>query len=315
MRKHCDGPNPHLFLHPNEYGEDYVCPGLRDFSEEEILILEKRDFETRIFISNMVVEGTAVWLRTHFSENHIHKTRFNVIRDLFKATHATKNFTAAKAALAELLTMTIEVEKSAYHSFAITMASAMSNMGANTSFELNRAIVAQEEDLPLARMKLCLIMHIVFTKISTADFVLDNEGSNIFRLVHCNTVVNEEEHAKRFLPWFSFLLQVCLTAYVITQNLIDGIAFIPGSGTTSQSVEEDGAANTFWQNLPLAIITLGYSGLVAYPSIVEIDDAFKIYGRIGPVQLLDFFVNAILPSVLLVSGFLVSICSSNYMYL
>ena len=301
---YCHDQKPHIFLHPYDYGVSAVSPGIRDYTADELDALAKRDFETRIFITNRTFEGGSVWLRTHFTDNHIHTTMlFNVVRDYFKATHALKNFTAAKSALSEMMTTLMETDKAEYYSFAITMASALSEMGSNTSFEISDALVKNKVDIELARMKLCLMMHIVFTKAETSDFLNDGDGSNIFRLVHAQTVVSKKDKVLFLLPWFSFLLQICLTGYVILQNAMDGIAFLPGN-------QDDGLL--FWWNIPLAIATLVYSTIVALPGVREINDAYKIYGRLGPIQMIDFIVNSIVPFVLLVSGFLVSFSFLNF---
>jgi hypothetical protein len=299
IETYCHDQKPHIFLHPHDYGISAVSPGIRDYTTDELDALAKRDFETRIFITNRTFEGDSVWLRSHFTDNHVYTTTFNVVRDYFKATHALKNYTAAKSALSEMITTCMESDKAKYYSFAITMASALSEMAGNTSFEISDALVKDEDDMELARMKLCLMMHVIFTKAETSEFLNDGDGSNIFRLVHAQTVVTKRDKMLFLLPWFSFLLQICLTGYVILQNAMEGIAFLPGN--------QDADAITFWYNLPLAITTLVYSGIVAHPGIMEINSAYKIYGRIGPIQMIDFIINSIVPFVLLVSGFLVSL--------
>jgi len=289
----CNDKQPFVFLHPTHYGKTAVSPGLRDYTEDELLALEKRDFETRIFITGRIFDGDSVWLRTHFTDNHCHKSVFRVVRDYFKAAHATKNRTAAKSALSELLTMCMEGAKSDYYSFAVTVASGLSNMAENTSFEINRNMVKDKADLPIARRRLCLLMHVIFSKISSSNFLCDEEGSNIYRVVYCRTKYSNMKSI-RVIPLFSFLLQVCLTGFVILENLTEGI--------------------TDWRaaNIPLALLTFFYSSLVAWPSITESPDAFKVYKRIGPIQLIDFVVNTILPVVLLVSGFFVILNSNSY---
>jgi hypothetical protein len=296
----CHDQKPHIFLHPDKYGDNAASPGLRDYNADELEALKKRDFETRLFLTAVAIKGQSVWLRTRFSDNHIHNSIFNVVRDYFKAVHATKNFTAAKSILSEALTMCMEMDKCNYHSFAISIASGLSNMGQNTSFQIHKAMVGDGEDIELARRKFCLIMHIIFDKIGTYEF-LNGDGSNIYRMVHCNTTTTKERGGL-CIPYFSFLLQICLTVYVILENVANFKEYQPGQGLIGRTA-------------PLAFLTFAYSVLVAYPGVIEIKDAFRVYGRIGPIQMLDFIVNSILPFVLLVAGFFVSIvvfCASQF---
>lgn len=287
IQRDCHDQKSHIFLHPFDYGSSHVSLGKRNYTEDEVHALKERDFETRIFITNKAFDGSSVWLRTHFSDNHVYHSKLNAVRDYFKATHH-KSFTAAKSALSELLTMSVDMPKSSYYSFAVTMASALSEMGKNTSFETDESFVENKDDIELARMKLCLLMHLVFSKMKKSTFLQDDDGSNIFRLIHCRTSVEKKDKHFLLLPWFSFLLQCCLTGYVIFQNVNDGISFSPSY-------------------IPLAIITFVYSSVVAYPGITEIPKAFEVYNRrVGPIQMIDFIVNGILPHVLLISGFLVS---------
>ena len=325
-----------MFLHPHEYGFDPVSPGGRDYSEEELLALQKRDFETRMFMSNATAMGDCVWLRTHFSDNHVHQTVFNVVRDLFKASYATKNYTAAKSSLAEMLTMCIETDKANYYTFATTMASALSEMGGNMEFEITNAILEDENDLELARMKVCLMMHIIFKKVQIYNFVAD--GSNIYRLVHCSTSVSKENQSIKVLPWFSFLLQILLTVYVFVQNVVELIEFTavesedPGAmdnstrtleafrlltagASKSGGDSDDDDSRGIWMNIPLAVVTLIYSSMIAYPSVVQYSDAFIVYNRRNVYQVLDFIINTVLPFPLLFSGFVVSDMVDTHVYI
>jgi hypothetical protein len=294
--KFCQDQKPPVFLHPFDYGENSVSPGLRNYTEKELEALSQRDFETRLFITNKTFMGDSVWLRTHFSDNHIHETKFNKIRDYIKAMYATKNYTAAKAVLAELLTMCMEMDKSSYHSFAITVASGLSNMGANTTFEYSSSNSPDS-----TRRGLCLLMHFIFDKMSTSNF-LQNEGSNIYRLVHCSTSTSRKNKYELTIPLFSFLLQICLTVFVLLENYTAFQKFRDG--------EDPHGENDIHLSAVLACLTFGYSALVAYPGVRELKDAYKVFGRTGPIHMMDFVVNTILPFVLLISGFLVSInCS------
>ena len=175
-------------------------------------------------------------------------------------------------------------------------------MGRNTSFQLHKAIVEEEKDIDLARRKFCLVMHILFTKIGVSNFLYTGEGSNIYRLVHCSSYVSKRNKFQFLLPWFSFLLQSCLTVYVLADN----VRTYNEQGGFFFNTSRDEASLSLWSNLPLAIITLVYSAVVAWPGLLEAGDAYNVYGRIGPIQMFDFIVNTILPIILLFSGFFVS---------
>ncbi len=91
----------------------------------------------------------------------------------FQATFGTKNYTASKANCTELLSACLKAfsdpsSTSNYYSFAITMASGLSNMAQNIDFEQGMVnSVTDLEEVNLARRKFCLLMHIVFSKVST----------------------------------------------------------------------------------------------------------------------------------------------------
>ena len=303
IEKYCLDQKPHIHLHPHEYGLNAVSRGKRDYTDKELDARSKRDFETRLFITNATFEGDSVWVRTHFSDNHMHRSVLNAVRDLFKAAAARKNYTAGKAVLSELLTTCMHSEKSDYHSFAITMASGLSGMAENTSFEVHRALLKDNNDFELlvARRKLCMMMNVIFSKIGMSNFLYGGDESNIYRLVHCLTTVSEKDMKFMLLPGFSFLLQVCLTGYVISDTLND-----IRQGTFL--IREDDNDNSWYTNILLACLTLVYSSMIAYPSISGVLDADDIYdNKWSTLHIMDLIINAILPFILLVSGFLVSI--------
>ncbi len=300
----CHEQTDFIFFHPHEYGITATSPAEREYTEEEALALEKRDFETRIFISAFVFGGRSAFIRTHFTDNHKNNCiTLNIVRDYIKATHGTKNFTAAKSSLSELLTMCMECSESEYYSFALTMASGLSNVARNTSFqrlEASEVILNDGDDIDLVRRKLCLIMHVLFERMENSNYLNRGDGSNIYRLTYCSTAITKKNYKSKLLPLFSFLLQVCLTYFVVLENITSFPDVINGEGLVN-------SIPNFKQNLVLAMLTFVYSALVAMPSILETNNAFKIYGTIGGIQLMDFCVNSILPIVLLFSGFLVSL--------
>ena len=311
INQDCHDQKPHIFLHPCDYGLSHVSKGLREYTAEELLALEKRDFETRLFISASTFEGNSVFLRTHWTENHMHKTILNGIRDHFKALHATRNYTAAKAALSEILTTCLEAEKSNYYSFAITLASAMSDDARNTSFQVHDAMIKSDGGSTIARKKLCILMHNLFQRIKTSEFLYSGGGSNIYRLTHCMTYgTTKGNMALVIIPCFTFMLQVVLVTFVTIYQLVgDNDSVLKNFLSNFQEPK-----STLYSNLLLAFITFIYSAIVAWPGIVEISDAFKLFDqKIGPLQMLDFIVNTVLPMLLLFNGFFVSLGTLSHL--
>lgn len=305
-RKDCLDQTNFIFFHPNDYGLTPTSTDARKYNEKEAEALEKRDFETRIFITQGVYEGRTTFIRSHFTDNHKNNSLIlNLIRDYIKATHGTKNFTAAKSSLSEMLTMSMECDESDYYSFALTVASGLSNMAKNTSFERHEAILDDGDDIDLVRRKLCLIMNVLFERMESSNYLSHGDGSNIFRLVHCSTVVSKKNYKLKMLPLFSFLLQVCLTVFVVMENVSSFPNLMDGRGWTT-------TIPNFTQNLILAILTFLYSFLIAKPSVTETKDAFKLYRDISLIQLMDFGVNSIIPIVLLFSGFLIILLSESF---
>ncbi len=307
ISEYCTDQEPHIFLHPYDFGTNSFSPGKRDYTKEELEALEKRDFETRIFMSATAINGNSMWLRSHWTDNHIYESELNLIRDYFKASHGTKNFTAAKFSLTEVLTMCMESKKTNYYSFAVTVASMLSDMGKNTSFQIHDAIVKSEDQVDIARNKLCLLMHIVFSKMDVSNFLYAGEGSNIYRLVYCTTYVSEKDRMKFLFPLFSFLLQLTLTYFVLVENITEQHFMFKSLNPDPESGEDAPTMIKIVSNLLLGVVTLVYSGIVASPSFAEMTPAFKFYEGYGVLQLMDAIVNAILPIIILVSGFFVSI--------
>jgi len=274
---------PLVLLHP---GDD------RSYTDEELDHLRERDFVARMLICRDSCCGKSISLRTHFSDNHKFESHLNYIRDYFKAEHLTQNYTAAKTTVSELLTIFFTLNESQYYSFAITIASALSNCGENTSFQPYDNLLTTKHQADEARRKLCLLMHVLFTKVSMYNFLIKNNGNNTYRLVHCGTK-SYQNKKPLFYALFSFLIQLCLTGYVIAENI---------------STAED----LHLRNLPLAVLTFIYSAMIAYPGLVDSHNAFDLYGKIGPLQMTDFFVNQFLTFVLLFSGFFVIMIQESF---
>lgn len=217
------------------------------------------------------------------------------MRDYLKASSSTKSFTAAKAALTRLLTISFDMCESEYCTFASTMASGLSGNATNTSFEkgyrgdLNAMLKVGERPVKLRR-ELCILMHIIFTKIQKHQFML-NGGSNVYRLFHCRTKTSRDKFPV-YIALFTFIFQITLTGYVVAQLY-------------NNFREQVYADTQNLRNIPLAALTFLYSAILAKPIMSEVPEGFKIFGSYGVLQTLDYIVNGVLPIVLLVSGFFV----------
>jgi len=289
MKRSIDEPEYCVFLHPSEK---------RNYTPEELMALERRDFQTRLFILATQCAGDTVFLRTHHTDNAGHESHLNYVRDYLKAAHVTENSTCAKSCLTTLLTMCFELPQHDYYTFATSLASGLSNNGQNTHFEICDAMAPRKEVVPKLRMKLCLLMDVIFGKMATKKFLLDDKRSNIFRLVHCKTKYSRNR-SSIYTALFSFTLQLCLTAYV-------------GLEQTGPPTEEEPTRYNF-SMFTLAIFTLTYSFLVAYSTISETIEAYKILFRgIGPLMLMDFIVNIILPLVLAYYGFQLILSETSF---
>lgn len=290
MKRDSTSQKSHVFMHPFDAGLDYT--------DDEVNASQERDFECRLFITGTNCGNDTFFLRTRHTDNHEHNTEFNFVRDYLKAVVSTRNHMAAKVTLSRLLTMCFKMSESNRISFSSTIASGLSRNGKNVDFEISDTMVRNSKDIEVTRLKLCVLMHIIFNKVRKHEFLVEKEGSNAFRLFHCRTKHSRDKKPILYAV-FSFLLQCCLTGYVVADNW---------SELRSNKSWDDYR----WQNLPLASLTLIYSAILAWPGIVEKNDAFEIYGSIGVLQSMDFCVNAILPTILLFSGFLVIYTQESY---
>ena len=250
---------------------------------------------------------TKVFLRTHHSDNHPHASGvYNFVRDILKSSMHKNTFTASKATLTRLLNIALDMPESDYRTFAITMASGLSCYGSNTSFELRssndrNAILRECQSPEVVRSELCILMHIMFTKIQKYNFMVEEGGSNTYRLSYCRLQTSKEKSPYAYAI-FSFVFQIALTVYVILQIFTN---FHKECGNETEDCEMPYRTTSSQKMLPLAALTTIYSALLAYPIINEIPDAWNVFGSYGILQMMDFIVNGILPSVLLVSGFFV----------
>ena len=276
--------SPLILLHPDEN---------RQYTNEELERLRERDFKTRLLICSKTVNGNSVCLRTHFTDNHKYESHLNYVRDFFKAAYVTKNYTSAKTTATELLSMFFAFNPSQYYSFAVTVASGLSNYGENISFQRDGNMVESGFDDAVAHRELCLLMDILFSKVAMYRFLVKEDGNNTYRLVHCGTKGSTNKRPLVYAV-FSFLIQFCLTAYVLAESISTGIEHFK------------------FRNLPLATLTFIYSAMIAYPGMTDSDIAMQLYGKVGPLQLADKFVNQILTFVLLFSGFFVIMIQESF---
>ena len=126
MMQNCDGP--FVFLHPHDK---------RDYDDTELAAVQQRTFQARLYISNNPMKDTeeAVFLRTRHSDHHHRTSELNFVRDYIKAAHVTKNYTAAKACLSRLVKTCLLLDENEYCTYAITVASGLSNYAENTTFQ------------------------------------------------------------------------------------------------------------------------------------------------------------------------------------
>jgi len=59
-------------------------------------------------------------------------------------------------------------------------------------FEINDTMLKNRKEVDAACGKFCLLMDVLFSKMSTIFFLLDDKQSNIFRLVRCNVKCGKE---------------------------------------------------------------------------------------------------------------------------
>lgn len=289
IRAHTQSQKSHVFIHPHDLGSDYT--------DEQLHALMSRDFETRLFITAAMCMGDTVFLRTRHTDNHQHKSQFNLVRDFLKARYATKNHTAGKAALARLLTTLFRMDESERHSFISSIASGLSNKANNTDFEISDSLVKSPGDIPVARIQFCLQMHIIFNKLQKYKFLIEDEGANAYRIFHCRAKFSRDKTPVLYAI-FTFLLQGCLVGYVMmaSYNIFK---------------EKDSFEDYALKNFPLAVLTSIYSLILIRPAVGEVSGGFSVFGTIGLIQVMDFLINAIVPFILLIMGFFVIVAEDT----
>jgi len=154
-------------------------------------------------------------------------------------------------------------------------------------------LVHQDDDHSLIRRKLCFLMDVVFKRLAIKKFLVDDQQSNIYRLVHCRTKYSTNK-SPLAIALFAFILQVSLATYV-------ALEFLMSYDKKYQL-----------RMLPLAIFTAVHSAMITVANIHESMFAYRIFGRIGPLQMMDFIMSALIPIFLTVIGFFVIFTEVKY---
>ena len=131
-------------------------------------------------------------------------------------------------------------------------------------------------------------------------FLIGGKNCNIYRLVHCDTKGNKNKWPLVYVI-FSFLLQVCLTVFVVLE-----VFFITNSEKVTQTEELK------YSLYILATLGSTYSLLVTLPEIASTIEAYSIFGQIGAIQMIDAIINVFIPLTLVVSGYFVIINETNF---
>ena len=190
----------------------------KNVSEDIAFYSEQKDFKTRLFLTSLEIPSTFhdndlanenaevnnFWVRTHHSDcigalpfmtedgdgGGSAECPFHLVKEYFQAAYTNQDHMVAKAALTKLMTILYEYEKDEYYAFATILASGLSDNANNTSFQLKdsmeaKGLVNEADNVEEAREQLIVLMDIVFRMMSVKRFLIDDDFSNIFRLVHC----------------------------------------------------------------------------------------------------------------------------------
>lgn len=153
-------------------------------------------------------------------------------------------------------------------------------------------LVHRDDDHSLIRTKLCFLMDVVFKRLAIKKFLVDDQQSNIYRLIHCRTKYSRNKRPL-VIAGFAFILQVSLATYV-------ALYFLTGNGTPQRNM------------LPLALFTAAHSAMITVANIRESIFAYRIFGRVGPLQMMDFSMSALIPVFLTIIGFFVIFFEESY---
>jgi len=262
------------------------------YSNKDFKALQSRDFRTRIFFSQLGIDGNNAWIRTHHTDC-AQRTHIDYVREYFEAAYTAENHIAAKATLTGIMDTIFNMDNKEYYNFATIIASGLSNQAQYTSFDINQSLLKGQSDTRIAtinaRRRLTLLMNIVFAQISTKRFLDDN--SNIFRLVYAETKGSRNKFSLVYVA-FSFLLQATLGLFVIAQVL--------STGNGAKAKVDDNLKNGLYA---LAVLGGIFGFAAALPEIYNWKTVYSVYGsKLGVIYIVDVIVNVIIPCILVVVG-------------
>jgi len=269
------------------------------FTLEELSELQQRDFRTRIFFSDLGIDGNNAWIRTHHTDV-AQRSNIDYVREYFEAAYTDNNNIAAKSSLTGIMDMIFNMDPREYYNFATVVASGLSNEATHTSFQMNDALMkgykGADVASTMARRRLLLLMNIIFSNISTKRFL--DSHVNIFRIVHCETKGQSNKISIGYVL-FSFLLQACLGSFVVGQVFL----------LRDKNVNPELRIGLY----VLAALGSGFGFFSTLPEIFNLYTIYSVYGKkIGVIQMIDFTVNVVVPLVLVVAGFRMVTLQSDY---
>jgi hypothetical protein len=288
MSKYATGQPLPLVFHDQENDDEL------EYQKENPRHIKNRDFKTRLYISNLRSHklGTAL-LRTYHSDIASHSSDLSFIRDLYKAYHQG-NHPVARMILMRFMKVCFHADRTDYYSLAATIASGLSNCGDNTSFEICDDLIGTEGNVDAARKKLMLLMDIMFTNLTSRTFFIDKSGTNVYRVAYVSSDLSSQ-----MLAVFTFLLQICLTAYAVL------------SVTNNFTATFDN--DKLYTLLPLACMSSLYSASLVISELSNYEEIRYFYGkRCNFYFLIDLFITLFIPLVLLVAGFFLILEKDDY---
>jgi hypothetical protein len=274
------------------------CLDREQFNKEELYALTQRDFRTRVFFSDLDINGVNAWIRTHHTDVG-KRSHIDYVREYCMAAFENDHV-AAKSTLTGSLDCIFSMDKREYYNFATIMASCLSMEAQHTSFEMTDSLMKNYASTTIARTmarrRLTLLMNIIFGKISAHRFLQAN--SNIFRLVYCKTKGSRHKGPIMFVV-FSFCLQAAMGYFIISQVL------------TMDNAKVD-------PNLQVGLYVLATLGSLfglfsALPDIINYKTIFTVYGnKIQPIYIIDVTVNVLIPIFLAFAGFRLVTLQADY---
>lgn len=205
-------------IHINNSGHTHTDFGTRIFlSDTRNQRVSPHQIENEMTTSHNNACNNDFWVRTYHKDfiavvpNPINgddgniDCPFHLVNNYFQAAYTTEDHMVAKANLTKLLTTIYEFENEEYYAFTTIIASGLADRADKTSFHIkgmplpwekkkslnqdkvhqNAGLLEDEENISEARARLMLLMDIIFRKMNAKRFLIDNDFSNIFRLVHC----------------------------------------------------------------------------------------------------------------------------------